>query len=178
MPLVIEDGSIKADGNSFATVTNLDDFADARGILLVDSEGNPLVATQKEALLISAMDYIISIENTLQGQRVTPTQPLPFPREGVVLFGSTVDSTIIPNQLIKAQIALAIDTLDNDLLASTQAGDNVVREKVDVLEVEYAENGRSSTFITKRANAFLDALTGNGLGGGFGGGNGITTCRA
>lgn len=167
MALIIEDGTIVALANSYVTLTEARDFALARGVTLsaVDATLEPLV--------IKAMDFLESLRNTYQGTKVSKAQRLQWPRVDVTVDGFDVDETEIPTVLKDAQCQLIMDvTAGLDLLPNTD-GREVIKEKIDVLETEYAPsaNGTPSPIFTK-AMALLECLLDTGASGVF-----LTTAR-
>lgn len=150
MALVVENGSgTEASANTFADVDRIKLYLTARGIA-IPSDAEIIVAA------IEAMDYIRSVEERLQGSRVSGTQPTPFPRTGVKLFGFEVAEDEIPYQLIEAQCQLAADSLSGvDLLPNTVSAP-IKREKTGPLETEYAiAAGDLSTPHLAKADAML-----------------------
>ena len=156
MSLIIEDGSIVADANSYVTVIELDTYCSNRGITL-----SATTEAEKEALSFKAMDYIEC--NVYQGYKTNTGQSLQFPRYPVYIDNQLIDSNAIPATLKKAQLQLMVE-IDNGFnpLATTEQA--VIREKVDVLEVEY-DTRSSQRPQLKAVNAFLSPLLGaKGLG--------------
>lgn len=157
MALIIEDGTGKADAQSFATVLELISYSSVRGIEI------PSLAADQEALLIKAMDYFISRESDLSGARTYPAvQALPYPREGVYVYGSLVANNVVPTQAKQAQLAIAIELTKADLLAAT--GKDIKREKVDVIETEYFAGGSQSNGTYPAIEAALEPLLSSGSG--------------
>lgn len=158
MALTIEDGSLVAGANSYATVAECRAYAALRGLTLPVADG------EVEILLIKAADYLESFEGRYKGSRVNATQALAWPREYVIIYGSDdfpVDE--IPEQLKNAQCQLAFDAIANDLQA-TGTGREVVKEKVDVIEVEYAPGGGHVVqAVFAKAMAFLQPLFNSGF---------------
>ena len=159
MALVIEDGSIVANANSFVTVAEIRAYALARGITVsaTDSEVEPFA--------IKAMDFIESKEGQFQGSRVSAAQTLPFPRTGVYIYGNLVPDTVIPNAAKRAQLQLALDSSQGVDLMPTVSGAAVKREKVGPLETEYevsATSGYNGQPDLQAANSWLDLLYGTG----------------
>lgn len=151
MALVIEDGSLVDGATSFATVAQLTTYAASRGVTnLPDTEPG------KEVLLIKAMDFLASQESRFQGARVSATQSLSWPRSGVVLFGSEFAEDAIPKNLIDAQCQLAMDAVSVDLQPNG-TGREVIREKLDVLETEYAPTGSGT--LQPQLNKALSLLS-------------------
>lgn len=145
MTLIIEDGNIIANSNSYVTTTQLQAYADARGIT---------IAGDLEELLVTAMDYIEGLNYI--GLRQTRDQSLSWPRYDVYIDGWLQATTTIPQELKNGQmaVALAIDAGNGPL---NNVDPQVRRKKVDVLEIEYAP-GASSTVIVKTINNALRKL--------------------
>jgi len=158
--IIVEDGSIVPNANSYVSAAELTTYASNRGITLT---------LPPETLLIRAMDYIESLQ--YQGYRVSQDQPLQWPRYCVYVDKCLIDSDVIPMQLKNAlmQTAISIDEGNDPLATQTQT---VKRERVDVIEVEYMD-GSSSAPIIKTVNAMLYKLLGNS-----GGGNTVVVSKA
>lgn len=154
MPLTIETGSLIAGANSYVSV------ADARAYAEVRASTFPVDNAEAEAALIVAMDYLESLRAEYQGRKVDPTtQSLQWPRSGVVIDGWQVPTDHIPKELIVAQIQLAIESAAGTDLMPTGDGREIIREKVDVLETEYAPGagGAPQPYFAK-VRASLGAL--------------------
>jgi hypothetical protein len=158
MPLVIENGSLVQDANSYVSVADARLYAEARASTL--PEDNAAV----EAALFVAMDYLESLRAEYQGAKVSPgVQSLQWPRNGVVIDGWDVPNTFIPSELISAQIQLAIESASGTDLMPTGDGREVIREKVDVLETEWSPGaGGSPQPIFAKVRAFLAPLLQSG----------------
>lgn len=143
MALTIEDGSIVENADSFATVAECRAFADARGLDLPVDDGDV------EKLLVNAVDFLFSLEADFQGDREHVDQELPFPRDGVFLFGADV-SGLIPKILKQGQCRLAFDASQATLLA-TGSGRVVKKKGVGPLSVEYADDGASNPQVNLTA---------------------------
>lgn len=157
MPLTIEDGTGVAGANSYADVTGARAYATARGLTL------PVADADIEALLILAMDFIEAHRSQFQGVKTASTNPLQFPRTGVSLDGYELADSAIPQILKDAQAQLAIDAVSSSLMP-TGTGREVIKEKVDVIEVSYATSGNTNTQpIFTKAVAMLRPLLKSGL---------------
>lgn len=147
MALVIEDGTVVAGANSYIEVQEAKDYAAARGVDL----GNDVVVTEQR--LLGAMDYLESL--SYKGTRTdADNQVLAWPRVGATFDGRTFGDHVIPNQLKSAQAQLVIELFQGVVLfSSSSAGGGekfVKKEKVDVIEVEYAtpkETGEESLAV-------------------------------
>lgn len=134
--LTIEDGTIVANADSFATVIECTAYCAKRGLTI------SAVESEVERLLILAMDYINSLESKFQGFRYDDEQELCFPRMGITVYENDI-SGAIPKMLKEAQCRLAFDFSENDLLA-TGSGREVLEEGVGALKVVYAPSGNTA----------------------------------
>lgn len=138
MALIVEDGSIVPNANSFNSLAELRAYATSRGVTL------PVDDTAAEVIAIRAMDYIRYYRTRYIGELVEPgVQTLPFPRKNAYLQGQ---KTPLPDDIIwpdikEAQAALAVEIQNgvNILPSSSASSSAVIREKVDVIETEYSE---------------------------------------
>lgn len=133
MALVIEDGSIVAGANSYVSLAEARAYATARNKPL------PTDDTALEALLISAMDYLEAQRARFEGSKVSSEQELQYPREGVIIDGIELASTVIPSILKQAQIRLAMEANAGVDLMPTRTGGFVKKEVVGPIETEYSE---------------------------------------
>lgn len=144
MSLIVESGAGSSLSESYSSVTYADTYWSNRGC----APWATLTTAQKEESLRRATDYIEQVYGqSFQGYRINYTQALSFPRAGVVVYGYDLSSSVIPELLIKANAELAYKAAQGNL--SPDLTQTVVREKVDVLEVEYAKG--SSSIVRYRA---------------------------
>lgn len=147
--LIIEDGSIVDNANSLVTDEEFKTYANLRCVAV------PATQPAREALLILAMDYLFDIESRLQGYRTNNDQELPFPRNGMCARNKIIKSSVIPKDIKRAQMELALQANTSDLLVSASQ-QNVQREKLGELEVEYFNGGSWAQVQTGKANAYLN----------------------
>lgn len=155
--LIIEDGTIVAGANSFVTDAEFKRYASIRNFDV------PATQPDREALLILAMDYLQGKELNMKGSRVSATQELMYPRYGVCTNNFTVASTDIPSALKNAQMELAAQANDSELLISGIV-QNLASFSVDgVYSESYFSGGNWAQVRTDRADVYLDPLlTNNG----------------
>lgn len=158
MALIIEDGTGgNPSANSYSDVDSLRNYAQQRDIDL--SAYND---SHCETLMVRAMDYLEAQRSKYQGQRTSNTQPLQWPRDNVTVEGQILANTDIPDELVSAQLVLAIEAKDHDLQPNQLPSDigPVVRRKVEgAVEVEYANFGAmQSTVVFSKAEALLAPL--------------------
>lgn len=153
--IIVEDGSIVANANSYVSVAEYEAWAEDRQLTV---GGHP------EAQLIKAMDFLETL--SFIGDKKTRDQSLQWPRDNVYIDGFEYESTEIPQALKEAQYAIAASILAgiDPLAAITRA---VKREKVDVIEVEYMDNA-SATDISRSISRSIQKLI---RGGSYGGVN-------
>lgn len=158
MTLVIEDGSNVANANSYVTLDEIRDFAQAR------NETMPSDDAALEGMAIQAMDYLEGLRSKYQGKKTYSDQPLQWPRSGVLIDCASWPEDKIPKELKNAQCQLCIEQLTFPDLSPSSDGFAVSREKVDVIEVEYAagSNYASATPVPApsfpKVDAYLDVL--------------------
>lgn len=134
MAIIVETGAIVADSNSYVAEAELTAYAADRGVT---------IAGETDELLIKANDYLETLN--FKGNRYTKDQSLQWPRSGVYIDGFSVAMDEIPNDLKTAQLALAVEIdAGNDPLAPVERATK--KEKVDVIEVEYMDGTRDSTY--------------------------------
>jgi hypothetical protein len=156
MALVIEDGTGVANANSYITVAEAREFADLRSLFL------PVSDADVETLIVKAFDYLESLE--YKGEPANPPQAAEFPRRNLYIQGILFSESSIPFKLKQAQCQLTVEANSTDL-QPTGDGREVIKEKVDVIEVEYAEKGISVARPTFTAvNGFLKGLLRTGGG--------------
>lgn len=151
MSIVVEDGSLVLNANSYVSEAELSAYATARGIT---------ISGDTEQLLIRAMDYLES--QSFLGDKYTEEQALQWPRVNVVIDGYLVDADEIPKELKTSQIEIAL-SIDNGVDPQANIARAQSRVKVGELEVEY-EPGQSSTIVKKISNSLRKLLKSAGGG--------------
>ncbi len=147
MSLNVETGTGSATSESYISVTDASTYHANRG----NSTWALLTTAQMEEALRRATDYMVqTYRRKWKGTRVTSTQALDWPRVFVIRedFYSTgltipdvstgefyYPSDEVPTEVKNACAELALKAASGELLPDL--GQGVVREKVDVLEVEY-----------------------------------------
>ena len=135
MSFVVETGAGLSNANSYASVASADAYNSDRGY----TDWAALTTGEKETALIRATDYLeATYREAWKGYRVKATQALSWPREAVVVDTFQIANNIVPGVVVNACIEMARKTLTYDQLIIDQQ-QRVVREKVDVIETEYAE---------------------------------------
>lgn len=147
MALEVEDGTAKADAESYISVTDADTYFANRGYTLWAT----MSTNEKEQALRRSTDYMLQVYRLKwKGTRVNGTQALDWPRNWVLrddyefatLNGAQViggrqyyPANEVPQEVRNACAELAFKAAGGDL--APDIGQRTLREKVDVIEVEY-----------------------------------------
>ena len=142
---IVEDGTGLPNANSLASVQEFKDYYTLRNIDI-----STLTDTQIEGFLVLGTDYIVQ-KYDFKGSKLKDTQSLPFPRV-------VNNETIFPTNVKYATILLAFKSQNGSLLADSQQ--QVKKEKVDVLEVEYMD-GSSSEVVYNDVLGYLKPYLSN-----------------
>lgn len=153
MSLVVEDGTAKANAESYCSVADADTYNAAVG----NASWAATVTATKEAALRKATRYIDGTY-TFSGFKQTGEQALQWPRIGAERSGWLINEGSVPNQVRDACAELAFQSLTTDLAATGAPGGSVIREKVDVLEVEYTPGGSGLTIFRAAEQLLRDLV--------------------
>lgn len=145
--LIVENGTIVPDANSYATLEQIRTYAAGRGIELpADDE---IVST----MAIRGMDYVGSFATRFKGIRTDLTQWLDWPRTGVIIDGVEFAPDYMPPQLYLAQSAAAMEVSKGTELLPINTGAQIRAERIGQLSIEYfSQRGLVTTIPT------IDAL--------------------
>lgn len=163
MPLIVEDGSIVPDADSYVSLADARALAANYGLVL------PADDTAAEVALRNGATYVGLAEPQMCGRRVSAEQSLAYPRTGTILNGFTVADNVIPSQLIRAQVIAAVTYGAGTDVRANSDGRSVQTERVEgAVTVTYFNNGNSgaTTAITAADDALRPLLCG-GLNNGF-----------
>lgn len=141
MALVIEDGSIVAGAESFATAAELVTYAANFGRVIPGTESAQEALLRRAALQMSAMSW--------KGGLVSELQALSWPRYDVYRDNWLVPSNTIPAQIKAGQMALATEIHADDLAPPELKKGPVVRNRVEgAVDVQY---GQAAEYISRPA---------------------------
>lgn len=138
MAIVVEDGNVIANANSYVSVDEFKAWAEPRGITL------PADDADIEPWLIKAFDYIELLRDRYKGETTTSGQALAWPRDCVSYEGSVIADNSIPARLKQAQIQLAVYASRGIELSPINEGSNggasfLIKQKLGPIEREYSE---------------------------------------
>jgi flagellar biosynthesis regulator FlaF len=151
MTLIVEDGTIVADANSYVSEAEYQAYATARGLTIGST------TEEREQELTKAMDFLDSYRDSFKGYKNTRDQSTQWPRQGVFIDGFQQDSNTLPVELKKAQMELAVTSRSFDL-APNQQYQNIASQKLDTLAVSYHAGGTYQSVQLGGAQQFLDEL--------------------
>jgi hypothetical protein len=133
MPLIIEDGSGKADADSYQTVAAFKLYCDDRGMSYAGHSDADI-----ERALRQGTNYIDTAFR-YKGNRSLASQALEFPRSNLVDWsGFTI--TGLPVRVVRACSELAFRALSQPLMEDLDRGGKVVSESVGSISVTYAQD--------------------------------------
>jgi len=144
MALIVEDGSIVPNAESYCSVTYADVYHSSRGNSAWDD------VDDKEAALRRATDYMVQMyRSNWAGNRVTAIQALDWPRYNVPLpdgpYHSFVDITVIPDEIKKACAELALRAATQSLAPDQGRVEQSV--SVGPISVSYAPGSMEETYF-------------------------------
>lgn len=149
--LIVEDGSIVPGADSYVTLADARTLADRYGWEL------PADDTDAESALRNGAAYVGLQESAMCGSRVSASQELSYPRQGVALYGYDVASNTIPAAVIRAQVAAAVEYGRGTDVRASSDGRATSMERVEgAVTVQYFNNGSNGS--TVEITAALDAL--------------------
>lgn len=151
MALVVEDGSVTPGADSYVSLANARALAASYGLAL------PTDDTAAEAALRNGAVYVGLQEPFMCGRRVSASQSLAYPRQGVSLYGFALAADVIPPQIAHAQVVAAVEYGAGTDVRASSDGRVTETERVEgAVMVSYFNNG--ATGATTTITAALDAL--------------------
>lgn len=133
--LIIEDGSVVAGADSFASAADLVLFAGQFGLGIPADELSQESLLRRAALAMHAIPW--------QGTVTDPVQPLVWPRIGVLVNGVYIASNVIPGRIANGQMMLAAEIhAENQQAVATEKG-AVIEETVSgAVTIRYSDTSR------------------------------------
>lgn len=159
--IIVEDGTVVADANSYNSVADFRDFATERGVALPASDDDCGV------LLLKAMDWMERVcgLNWL-GCRYSRDQTTSWPRDDVHVDGWSYLYSELPRQLLLLQLTVALELFavaGQDVMPTAFPGDpgSIASEEVSgAVAIAYENNARVlKVAAIEKAMIFVLALT-------------------
>ena len=139
--LIVEDGTIVPNSNSYTDIANARTIASTYGLTLPEAEA------EAELALIIGQKWILQQESSLQGSRLESAQSISYPRAPVELYGFLLDKNTIPSELIDSQVIAAVQQgISGDILTAGSDDQALATNfKIDGLGTfDYCSNASSS----------------------------------
>jgi hypothetical protein len=152
--LIVEDGSVVSDANTFVTISGADAYFEAYGetawIGTDDSGTGAPTDTVKQQALLKAMKYLNNLP--WKGIRYDEDQSLSWPRSNVYdRDGLLVADDTVPNVVVAAQCELALRSLptsDVELQPDLERGGRVTAESVGQLARSFSSSAPARVVVT------------------------------
>lgn len=167
MGLIVEDGTGRADAESYTSVAEADAHHAALGN---EASWLDLDTEVKEVALRKAANFMRQVyRQRWAGARVRYEQRLDWPRYSVVVDDFSVPSNVVPADVKQACAELALRSAGGEeLLPDQEAGNSQVkREKIGPLDTEYFESsvGAAERFqsVTAMLTPYFGATGGSGM---------------
>lgn len=140
MTLIVEDGTARADSESYASVDQMDAYHSARG----NTHWVALTTTEKEQAARRACDYLIQMYHTKwKGARARYDQAMDWPRIdvrlddiGLGMFNAFVPYNVVPQQVIQATAEMALRAAAGELAPDLQR--TVAEKTIGPIKTVYA----------------------------------------
>ena len=157
---VVENGTGLTNATSYVSVDEADDLAvlnihnsDAWLTLPVDKKRNLLIYASR----------VLDSRTTWNGERVSLTQALEWPRKEVTdRYGNAVSTSAVPYNVRWAVVEFAKWSLTEDRLSRTQPDSVVSEVKVDSISLKFADPTLLATDQYKTPDIVTDILRGLG----------------
>ena len=132
--IIVEDGSVVADANSYVSLAELRQLMDSYSIIPAEVTDDQLTR-----ILFRAMRYIDAMN--FKGEKVNPFHTTEWPRSDVAWAPYTLwPSDKVPPQ-VKQALALLVSGVVNEGEEVLTPAQNIRREKVGQLEIEFYASG-------------------------------------
>lgn len=144
MALIVEDGSLVSNANSYVSIDDFIAWADARGFTY---ESYPTIQQK----ILRAMDFIESLD--FIGEKSIETQALQWPRDYVFIDGYSIESNQIPKEVkIAVYEAVKLEIDGDSKMTATER--ETLAEQIGDISVTYA----SSAGMKRQTPALTKAL--------------------
>lgn len=166
MSLIVEDGTVIPNADSFLNLADARTLAATYGLTLSDDD------TQAEIQLRQSYIALITYEPNLQGYRVSAEQTGIFPREGVQKNCFDVASDVIPQEVKLAQLYQG-DAINSGNANTNSANKGLVYSSFEVegaVKIDYQDGSRPNlnTIVQGVYNSLYPFTKAASCGGGYG----------
>lgn len=154
MALIVEDGTGKADADSYVSLAAFKAYCDGRGY----SYGTTSDAVLEQKLRL-ATDYVDTIFR-YKGVRLIASQAREFPRTSLIDF-SGYEVTGLPPRVVRATCELAFKGITEDLYVDLDRGGRVTSESVGPISVSYAPDAPAGKMFRFAENLLKPYIRGD-----------------
>lgn len=141
MALIVEDGTIVANADSYISLADARTRAAILGVSLNSTDGTAELQLQQATIYIDR-----TYRARFQGQKTNLDQSLQFPRVRVVIDDDSLGSNEIPQELIDAQIFAAAQLESGESFYTNNDGRSIkLNEAVGAVKQEYFNNGKTGS---------------------------------
>lgn len=163
MALDTDPGSATAE--AYCSVADADTYHAARGNAAWATRSTD---AKEQALRRATDDMLQQYSGRWKGERISASQALDWPRDGVVIDGYELPADEIPPAIVRACAELALRSLSGSL--TPDAGPEVKSKTIGPIEIVYQDGARSAKRYTAVENLLRPYVRG--------GSNQITLLRA
>ncbi len=154
MALIVEDGSVVADADSFVSLVDARARAELIGLTL------PVDDTECEVALRKGGIYVNGQDSTLTGSRVSGEQTMCYPRTGATRYTFDLAITSIPTEAIDAQLSAAASIGAGTVVHKVSDGREVQSvEVVGAVKKSYFQSSASATNELSESISYLNPLS-------------------
>lgn len=137
MALVVEDGSGLPDAEAYCSAADADEFHATRGNAAWAARSTE---AKEQALRRATDDMLQQYSGRWKGERISASQALDWPRDGVVIDGFELRSDEVPAAVVRACAELALRALSGAL--TPDEGPGVKSKTVGPIEIVYQDGAR------------------------------------
>lgn len=152
MAIIVEDGTIVANANSYITTDEYEAYLESLGVSITDFDA-------AEVQMIKAAQFIDSHEANLKGSLTDRDQAMAYPRHDLFIDGWSWASDEIPRQVILAQLSIANDIRGGEDPYNPTVNKVTTEERVEgAVTVKYASGKPSKISKQSTSNAVMNSL--------------------
>lgn len=148
--LIVEDGSIVKDANSYVSADEVDQFLELEGITIPNSKDRYYLAYKAALKLDNQYNWL--------GRKVSVEQTMQWPRTGFGCCRVDIQDNMVPRNVKQAQLYLMADLFINAPESGVGANQSLRRKKVGNLEIEYFDSKGVNSSTS--GNDWKDGVTG------------------
>lgn len=157
LTLIVEDGSIVANANTYVDMT----FCSNYQIMMGNTDWVSYAQVDREAAILRAMRWLENFEGKWKGARATRSQALSWPRVNMLDHdGYEIEDSVIPTDLKEAVCEAAYQEIKSKDVFNPglSAGNSVLEKRVKAGPVEAQYKYSQGTSLADAFPAILDMI--------------------